>query len=49
MKKRLLKMLQAKEEARRAAVEKSKITESVEELRSINAGLEVLNAENCRT
>ncbi|WAA10327.1 phage major capsid protein [Fervidibacillus albus] len=45
MKKKLLALLQKKEERKKELGEKGKTTESVEELRSINAELEALNAE----
>jgi hypothetical protein len=45
MKKKLMKLLQAKEEARQALIAKSEKSEDVAELRSINTQLEVINAE----
>ncbi|TCJ05049.1 phage major capsid protein [Cytobacillus praedii] len=45
MKKKLMAMLQKKEERKRTLGEKGKSTESVEELRSINTELETLNVE----
>lgn len=45
MKKRLLKILKAKQERKQALGKKANETESIEELRSINTELETLNAE----
>ncbi|WP_067725361.1 phage major capsid protein [Oceanobacillus damuensis] len=45
MKDKLLKMLKQKEERKKELGDKGNRTESVEELRSINAELEILNAE----
>ena len=45
MKKRLLKILKAKQERKAALGKTAKETESIEELRSINTELETLNAE----
>lgn len=45
MKKRLLKLLKAKQERKQELGTKANTTESVEELRSINTELETLNAE----
>ena len=45
MKKRLLKILKAKQERKQALGKKANETESIEELRSINTELETLNSE----